>query len=228
MDRSLGAGLADVGVHAARTEGPTGALGQCQHGARSYSVAGLGLPRPPGTGWDRPVYEVRLTAEVPAGRRRTDQPRTRRRRPGVRGARAPIPGCRAARCLPRRPGGRRCRCCPGRLRWALRRALPLSRRCAGPPASRIVANEAGETDGARPYAAPACRTRLGRRAARCRASSSETEVLRPRRAGRSWPPAARDEDHRHRRSLPLELSETETAGDARVARGHGQVSNLRR
>lgn len=90
-------------------------------------------PRDRGTGLCRPVYEVRLTAEVPPGRRRPDQPRTNRRRPGVRGARPPVSGRRPAYRIPRRPGGRCRRCCSGRLRQGLRRAGSLSRRVPGSP-----------------------------------------------------------------------------------------------
>ena len=94
--------------------------------------------------WSVAVYRVRLTAEAsPTDRRRTHEPRTCRRRRVVRDPRAPLPGRRLAHGVPRRPGGRCCRCRPGCLREGLRRAAPLPGGRAGPAVAAQHRRERG-------------------------------------------------------------------------------------
>ena len=125
----------------------------------------------------RPVYEVRFNVEGrPHRRRRTDRARPHRRRRGVRGARAPLSGRGPQDRVPRMPGGRCRRCCPGSLPQGLRRPAPLPGRGAVPSVAPAHRHERG----AQP--ASVGRPPAGSRATRrCRAGDRPGAGARARR-----------------------------------------------
>ena len=158
--------------------------------------------------------------------------RPRRRRRGVRGARAPLPGRRRADRLTRLPGGRCRRCRPGCLPQGLRRPAPVP---DGAPLRpwllRIVANEARNR---RRSAGAARRPRASGRGRHGRAGRA-----RHRRRPRSSPPSARraaggarPAARRGPRGRSARASSSTCPRRRRprrwASRGHGQVADLAR